>query len=382
MRIGLISGEYPPMQGGVADFTRELARAFAGLGHAVFVLSGVPGVGADDPGVVVSACVRDWNRASLGRVSGWARQNRLDVVNLQYQTAAYRMAGGIHLLPRLRGPAPFVTTFHDLRPPYLFPKAGALRQRAVWMLARGSDAVIVTNGEDEERLRRLGGVARLRRIPIGSNIPGEPPEGFSREAWRERLGVRPGEVLVGYFGLLNRSKGVDHLLRALARLAEAAPPLKLLLIGGRAGASDPTNAAYAAEIDALVGELGLAERVLRTGYVDGREVGGYLRACDCCALPYTDGASLRRGSLMAALAHGCPILTTRPAWPEPGLVHGENVFLVEVGSAEALAAALQTLAAQPALRWQLGEGARRLADSFTWEHIAAQTVALYEELRE
>jgi len=38
MRILLISGEYPPMQGGVGDYTREMARSFVTLGHEVWVL--------------------------------------------------------------------------------------------------------------------------------------------------------------------------------------------------------------------------------------------------------------------------------------------------------------------------------------------------------
>ena len=40
------------------------------------------------------------------------------------------------------------TTFHDLRPPYLFPKAGPLRDYVTHRLARASDAVIGTNGSD------------------------------------------------------------------------------------------------------------------------------------------------------------------------------------------------------------------------------------------
>ena len=41
MRILFITGEYPPMQGGVADYTRELGRALVELGHDVGVLTAV-----------------------------------------------------------------------------------------------------------------------------------------------------------------------------------------------------------------------------------------------------------------------------------------------------------------------------------------------------
>ena len=40
MKIGLITGEYPPQQGGVGDFTRELARALIAAGHEAQVVTG------------------------------------------------------------------------------------------------------------------------------------------------------------------------------------------------------------------------------------------------------------------------------------------------------------------------------------------------------
>ena len=71
------------------------------------------------------------------------RQLRPDVVHIQYQSAAYGCIGAVNFLPwrlRLARPGPALTTFHDLRLPYLFPKAGPLRWQAVLALARGSDA--------------------------------------------------------------------------------------------------------------------------------------------------------------------------------------------------------------------------------------------------
>ena len=379
MRIGLISGEYPPMQGGVADFTRELGRAFVAQQHRIFVLTSRRGIGLDDPYVTVSPIVQNWNAASLRTVRRWIREKRLDVVNLQYQTAAYNMAGLIHLIPRLVCSVPVVTTFHDLRVPYLFPKAGRLREWVVRTLARDSDAVIVTNAQDEQRLAREG-IARVHRIPIGSNIESSLPSDFDRSAWRVRFGVEPEEILVGYFGFVNHSKGVDTLLEALAQVRADGMPLKLLMIGGRTGDSDPTNAAYARRIDDLIASLGLEKYVLRTGYVTPGEVSASFAACDLCALPYRDGVSFRRGSFMAALAHGCPIITTSPAVPMPELANKENVYLVAPGSVSGLAAALQILAEGLALRLRLAEGARALAEYFTWDRIAQQTAALFAGL--
>jgi glycosyltransferase involved in cell wall biosynthesis len=91
-------------------------------------------------------------------------------------------------------------------------------------------------------------------------------------------------------------------------------------------------------------------------------------------LPYRDGISFRRGSLHAALAHGCPIISTHPSVPLPELVEGENILLVPPDAPEALSQAAQRLHADPALWQRIGQGAAALAKQFTWDHIAERTV--------
>jgi glycosyltransferase involved in cell wall biosynthesis len=128
------------------------------------------------------------------------------------------MHPAIHLLPRmLRRHAPVVVTFHDLRVPYLFPKAGPLRWRAMLTLARSAAGVIVTNPEDAATLRAAG-LTRVREIPIGSNITPAALAGFDPAAWRAARGIPATTALIGYFGFLNESKGGETLLRALAAL--------------------------------------------------------------------------------------------------------------------------------------------------------------------
>jgi glycosyltransferase involved in cell wall biosynthesis len=383
LKIGLVAGEYPPMQGGVGDFTHELATALAASGHEVHVLTTIsqsPISSLQSPSPTVHRALPDWGWPSLWRVRGLARRLGLEVLNIQYQAAAYGMTPPIHFLPRVAG-VPCVATFHDLRIPYLFPKAGGLRWRAVRALARGAAAAIVTNPEDEARLRAASGVKRLAQIPIGSNIAPELPPGFERDQWRERFGVGPDDWLLGYFGFLSASKGGETLVRALARLAAEGRPARLLLIGGRTGASDPTNAEYSGQVEALARELGVEARIGRTGFVAPLEVSAALAACDVVVLPYRDGASFRRGSLMAALAHGCAILSTFPTTPQPGLQDGENICLVPPDDPAACASAVAELMAAPEICARLAQGARALSAEFGWEKIAARTVEVLEAVR-
>jgi glycosyltransferase involved in cell wall biosynthesis len=385
VRVLLITGEFPPMQGGVGDYTRELGLALRDLGCEVQVVTSTPAGPLE--GLTVHPAVARWNWGCWRILLDLVRQHRPDVVHVQYQAAAYAMHPAINFWPwrvrRLGTVRPrTAVTFHDLKVPYLFPKAGPLRRWVVNELARRSDAAITTNREDFERLgHELGSAPAL--IPIGSNITPQLPAGYDREAWRARWGAGTGDQLLCFFGFINDRKGVDTLLHAMHLLvADPAGPANplLLFIGGQTGASDPTNVAYLARIQALIAELGLEDRVRWTGYIPGEEVSASFQAADLCVLPFRDGASFLHGTFHAALAHGVPIVTTRPHVPLPELVDGENVYLAPPEDAEALAAAIRLLAGDPDLRRTLGAGASTLSAQFRWEKIAADTLNLYHTL--
>jgi glycosyltransferase involved in cell wall biosynthesis len=200
--------------------------------------------------------------------------------------------------------------------------------------------------------------------------------------WRAALGFQPDDVVIGYFGFLNASKGIDTLLQAVRIALNNKLPVKLLMIGGRTGTSDPVNIVYAQEVDQMVDDLDLNSHIRWTGFVDDQAVSGHLTACDMVALPFRDGVSFRRGSLMAALAHGCAIITTHPQMDVPELISDQQVRMIPAESPTALSIAIEDLAYNPELREELGHQALELAKQFTWETIAVQTAAYFQELLE
>ena len=433
MHILLLTGEFPPQQGGVGDYSYLLARALLAQGHAVEIMTTArlrprrarsnrspksqPRSASGEcsppaaPALQPTETVQRWDWRAWSAISAAIARTQPDVVLIQYQTAAYGLHPAINLLPawlrvRLRGRRPcLVTTFHDLKFPYLFPKAGPLRMAAVRFLARQSDAAIATNMEDWQTLQGWGlrafdgstetsevGAAPVSTrsrmtamIPIGSNIACAPPAGFERDAWRARLGVRPQDWLLCYFGFLNASKGGEVLINSLAHLVQQGRPAHLLMIGGQVGSSDPTNQRYLAHVHEQIAQLALQDRVHWTGFVSPTEVSAYFLAADLCALPYQDGAGRSRGSLMAALAHGLPIVTTaRLSSPKsqlhhllPGFRDGVNLRFVPPTDAVALAGAVTDIMTNPALAARLAAGARALSEQYTWPALAAQHISLF-----
>jgi glycosyltransferase involved in cell wall biosynthesis len=234
---------------------------------------------------------------------------------------------------------------------------------------------ITTNAGDQHYLAPIA--RRLASIPIGSNIHARILSPADRQARRAMRGYGNDDLVIGYFGFLNRSKGGLDLVETVARLLPELPTVRLLMIGERVGASDLSNYAYLQEVEAAIHRHGLAERVTWTGHQPGAEVSADLAACDLLLMPYLDGASLRRGTLMAGLAHGCAIVTTTPSAPIPELVGGRDLLYVPVGDVDAAAAAVLRLVRHPALLAILRQNARAASALFTWEGIAEAHERLY-----
>lgn len=370
MRTGIITGEYPPMRGGVGAFSHILGVELAHLGHDVFILTSQGGRQLDDQ--IRVDTVDNWGWQISNRVNDWVRDHQLDVVNLQYQTAAFGMSPWIHFLPN-RAKVPFVTTFHDLRVPYLFPKAGPLRAWIVQHLVKSSSGRIVTNEEDQQTLKSI---PQTRLIRIGSNIRGYTPQPNIHTTALDD--IADGTFVIGFFGFINHSKGLDVLIRALS-LLDIDRPTKLLIIGDRVGDSDMTNVKYADEIDALIAQCGVEDHVIYTGYVTEQEVAAYLRASDIVVLPYRDGASFRRGTLLAAIEQECAIVTTLPLVSIDAI--SDNSFcLIPTDHPEKLATAIQHLATDASAVKIFQENVKAVKAQFTWETIAQETEAYFADL--
>jgi glycosyltransferase involved in cell wall biosynthesis len=127
--------------------------------------------------------------------------------------------------------------------------------------------------------------------------------------------------------------------------------------------------------------LGVSQRVIWSGYRPPDEVSALWQASDIAVLPYADGASLRRGTLLAAFAHGLPVVSTTPRVAVEQLRDGENILLAAPGDDRALAEQVIALINSPELRAKLSQGALRLAEEFSWSRIADQHLALYEDAR-
>jgi glycosyltransferase involved in cell wall biosynthesis len=168
-----------------------------------------------------------------------------------------------------------------------------------------------------------------------------------------------------FFGIVRPYKGLDVLLRALARAGGGPPMLTLTVAGEFWGGLHATRA--------LVSELGLGDRVeLRPGYVAAGEIGALLGAADALVLPYRHATASQNAWL--AFSHRVPVIATRTGTFGEQVSDGVNGLLCEPGDESSLAAALARFG-EPGVAKRLRDGVRPVAEDALWEAYLAALLA-------
>jgi len=373
-RVLFITGEYPPRIGGVGDHVVRLAAAIAARGWGCHVAT--ESRSANDPAAGVHAVASGLPLQAVIDTLRVVRRVRPDVVHLHYQAGAFARPGELmglaRLLPSLVSTSRLAVTFHDLHQPYLFPKAGRLREAMVRSLGRGADVAIYVDEVDRRRAVAEGyGEENAHWIPAGPTI--EPPAySGGRRAARAVLDLESDAFIVGFFGFRQRSKGIEVLAHAMRRPELAGPRMRLVLIGAAGPATNARRAEPPVPPSTFDGM-----RLVDTGERRPEVISRWLAACDVVALPFLDGLSARRGSFMNAVAHGVPVVTTAPPVEGTVDVGADEVAFVAPDDAAGLAAALAEIRGDSRRRRQLAQGSRAIAARHTWAEIARRTLAAY-----
>lgn len=268
-------------------------------------------------------------------------------------------------LARFRAIAPLLLTVHDTLP--FNGNAGSSLQNVgakdVWS---AFERLIVHTRQGEERLREQGiAPSRIERIAHGllNESQATPSQTAASDA--------PVDFLL--FGQIKPYKGIDVAIRAYARLDQSVRARCRLRIVGKPYMDT-------APLIELARSLGVEDQVLFDfRFVPDDEMAEMLARADALLFPYREIEA--SGVLMAAIAHGRPLIASRLGAFGELIKDGENGFLVEPGDDRALAAAMSLMILQPERREIMAEGMARLRQSIpSWREIARQTAGVYREL--
>lgn len=236
---------------------------------------------------------------------------------------------------------------------------GAWQRLQLRMILWAADLVLTST---EGLARELGRGAR--HVPVGTTIP---PVAMTKADARARLGLGDG-LVVTLFGRRNPARALDYAQAAVAAIA------------GAPGLGRVTVLNLGADAPPML--LGTEVDVRAPGQLPAAELSHHLTASDLVLLPFTDGVSTRRTTLMASLAHGLPVLGLRGHNSDSVLLdHPGALVLTGAGDRAAYARAAVALAGDPRRRQLIGDAGRRLYDeAFDWPIIARTVAAATNEL--
>lgn len=379
-RVILVVGDFPPAINGIGDYSAQLARALAARHHRVAVVtSATTAAGArwTADGVDVRRAVSAWTLRHAGEVlRALGPLEPGSIVHFQYPSPSYRRNVMINLLPALlRARQPqvrVVVTVHEFR-----LQSPQWRARVLPMLL-GAHGLIFADPDDQPRVSRWTFATRpsAATIPIGSNITPGHSSPWLRSEWRRELGVEPAEPLAVYFGELYEHKGIFELLESVKRVRARGLPLRLLVVSGsRTGTADYTERARR-----RVQEAAQQGWTTVCWNLPPEMVSRSLQAADVAVFPFTRGATRQRGSLIAAICHHLPTITTDGPMTPRGFADEFGVRLVPARDEEALSRTLQHVLTSERERERLRRAAAAASEHFSWDRIAGETAAFYAGL--
>jgi glycosyltransferase involved in cell wall biosynthesis len=212
----------------------------------------------------------------------------------------------------------------------------------------------------DETIRLVPGTAnRSSVIPNGARWPEQNPE---------PLPFSPPRVLC--LGRMVELKGFDLAIRAVARVRQQIPSIRLLLIGDGPARST---------LQSLASELGLGAAVEFRGWVPPADVHAQLNRGTVLMSPSRVGEAFCVAALQAAQM-ARPVVGSRLGGLPEVVQHEQNGLLVDPEDVEAFAAAVLRLIGDPETAIRMGTAGRDRARSFTIETYTDAYESLYLSL--
>ncbi len=217
-----------------------------------------------------------------------------------------------------------------------------------WLYTKATAHIVTTGEVLKTQLHRDNGYALENMTSVRTGIDLNRFQPLDKTAMRTKLRL-PENPMIGILATLRDWKGHDYLIDALKLLRTQFPEWRLIIIG---------DGPQLARLTSRVQKENLAEIVRFVGNVDN--VPEWLSTLDIFTLPSFGDEGVPQG-IMQAMACGLPVVSTPVGAITEALQDGSTGILVAPKNAAALAAALEQLMADEALRQHMGQAGRAYA---------------------
>jgi phosphoheptose isomerase/glycosyltransferase involved in cell wall biosynthesis len=299
--------------------------------------------------------------------------------------ANFWMSGWVAMQIKKKLAVPFVITFHALGrvrrihqgDDDRFPD---IRFEIEDRITAEADRIIAECPQDKEDLLTLyhANAEKISIVPCGFDRDELSP--VDQSTARRLLGLPQKERIILQLGRMVPRKGVDNVIRGLARLVhEYHLTTRLLIVGGEADEPGAPPSPELQRLKEIAEEEGVSKYVTFVGQKSREELKYYYSAADVfISTPWYEPFGI---TPVESMACGTPVIGSNVGGIQYTVVDGKTGYLVEPDDPDQLASRLADLFNRPVLLHQFGlQGIRRANQHFTWEKVTGSIAGIYEEV--
>lgn len=391
MKSLLITGDFPPRSGGMANYYFGIVSKLPPEQVVVLTLRR-QGWAEFDRNLAFRVYRTHFRAKRVGgifRVLLWflysiviVPKERVKVV----QCGNMPMAGYVSYALAVVLRRPYLIYFHgmDLMRMVYKGSRGKVKERVFQSIIRRADGFIANSHYTKTLIQRRLGVSPKKITVVHPGVDTEVfrPQAELAQDWPNRyreLHKRfhlNGKPILLSVGRLTRRKGIDKVIEALSRIKQLFPELLYVAVGQ----GDQTY------LKKLAAQNGVEENLRFTGYVDLADLIGLYNLCDLFVMiprEERNGMDVEGFGTVYLEAAACckPCVAGRSGGVSEAVIHGETGLVVDPLDVESIAVRIIGLLSDPERMRRFGEsGMRRVREQFTWEAAGREVAALLEQI--
>jgi glycosyltransferase involved in cell wall biosynthesis len=343
LKIAMVS-TYPPRECGIATFSQNLRNALVKqLLHKTEVFVTAVQAPQDDieyP-VTVEQIIRQERQKDYIEAAEYINYSGADLCLIQHEYGIYGGESGIYLLSLIHQlTIPVFATLHTVLETPSFNEKVIIQE-----IAAKAEKLIVMSNKSIKFLIEIYGVPaeKIQLIPHG--VPNISYKHGLR--YKQELNLENNKLLLT-FGLLNRNKGIETVIKALPQLVKKHPSLVYIVLGKTHPlVKKISGEEYRNYLIRLVEKLGLEKYVhFHDKFISEKELIQYLAAADIYVTPYLNKRQSTSGTLSYAIGAGAAVIST-PYWHAEEMLAKNRGYLFDFNNEQQLAAILLPLLNSP-----------------------------------